>query len=394
MRRGLPFCVAALLVSVPSAATGDGTIELLPLAEAAELRAEPGHGAELLAIVPPGLLPLFATDEGWARVESGGVAGWVHPSIPRRPDDAGRVPPPSTADPDLLVAARRPLGDRERLLSLGGFLLYTDVDDAALLSRLGVLARETERIYRDRLGVDPRPEPGGTVVLFAREEDYRTLDGATAPGDGGRRSGHAVGGLAAIPGGDRGRRSLELTLLHELTHLLNRRALGEGAPPWLDEGLAEETALFRIDRKGRPSAAPLDRRSARAGSRVELYGPLAVLPELLAALAEDLEEGGLPPLADLLALDRRAFESAERPAAVYATFAFWIRYLLRGELADPFRAFLRQAAAGGGTGPDALAATLGRSVAELEPDFRRWLRVLPRRLGLPAGAPVPREGRR
>jgi hypothetical protein len=217
-----------------------------------------------------------------------------------------------------------------------------------------------------------------TVVVFAREEDYR----AAAPVESADLAGHATAGFTLLWAGDRSISEIGGTLVHELTHLLNRRAFGYAPPAWLDEGTAEDLALARPDSRGRLTSAPLGRRSIHAGHRIEIYGPLLALPALLAAL----DAGELPALTEMLALEREALLASPDRQRLYAYYGFWIRYLIEGEsgeLRDRFHAFLAAAAAAGDPSPDALADALGRDWAELEAGYHGWLRGLPRRLGLP-----------
>jgi hypothetical protein len=278
-----------------------------------------------------------------------------------------------------LARARRRLGAAavaER--TLGPFAAASDLPDGGTWRALDRLAGALPALWSERYALTAG-EGAETVVVFAREEDYRACAPPAAEG----LAGHAGAGFTLLYLGDRGRTEIGATLVHELAHLLNRRAFGRRTAPWLDEGIAEDLALARIDGNGRVSAAPLTRRSVHTGSRIDLYGPLVALGELVAAL----EAGALPPLRDALALDRAAFLAAPNRRRLYTYYGFWVRYLIEGEGGvhrDRFRAFLAAAAGGTEAGTEALAGALGRSWPELEAGYHAWLRGLPRRLELPA----------
>jgi hypothetical protein len=75
---------------------------------------------------------------------------------------------------------------------------------------------------------------------------------------------------------------------------------------------------------------------------------------------------------ELLRMERAPFLAGEGELH-YALSALWVRYLLDGGLAAPFRAWLAAVAAGGDAGPEALRSHLGRDWTRLEQGFRAWL---------------------
>lgn len=379
------------LAAVPAYGSEGAAETAVELPPGTELRTAPAWEAPVVAVSAGGSAEPAGEPFGdWIEVRHGETTAWV------RLDDPSSWPPGGLA---ARARARLRLGaaaaDERRL---GPFAAASDLPDDKLWRALDRLAGATVELWSERYGLDPGgldaetldpagtgdpaaapPEsPPETVVVFAREEDYR----ATAPAESADLAGHATAGFTLLWAGERSTAEIGGTLVHELTHLLNRRAFGYAPPAWLDEGTAEDLALARPDSRGRLTSAPLSRRSIHAGHRIELYGPLLALPALLAAL----DAGELPPLPEMLALDRETLLASPDRQRLYAYYGFWIRYLIEGEsgeLRDRFHAFLATAAAGGDPSPDALAEALGRDWPELETGYRGWLRGLPRRLGLP-----------
>ena len=377
--------------SVPAAA---GTA--LVLAGSTVLRALPSPVAAEIAWLPAGSEVAVVERHGrWLRVRAGGRTGWI--------DTAGGGRPAVDA---ALEAARAALGPAGRGGRLGGFALLTDVADAELLGYLARIADQVPGAFAQRYGLpvsgagpdaggeDPLVRPVlGTVVLFAGEADYRAFTRSLAALSGGAVDPDELAGLGlagqtapevaslAVQGSTP--RQVARTLVHESVHLLVRRTLGEAVPVWLDEGLAGDLELGRIEPDGRLLPAVL--RPRRAGTRVRLEGPLAALGGLL----DDARHGRLERFADLAALDRTTFQRSLRRQQLYALTALWVRYLLDGEdgeLAPGFHAWLAAAAAdpalltGAPGAPPPPADRLGRSPAELDRGFRAWLHDLARRL--------------
>jgi hypothetical protein len=193
-------------------------------------------------------------------------------------------------------------------------------------------------------------------------------------------SGHSGYGIVVLFDEGRPRFEVGSTLVHELAHLLNRRALGPLLPSWLDEGIADDLAQSQVSDAGRLQPGTLGGFTVRYGARIQMFGPRAALQQLVVAL----EEGKTLPLPDLLALDWNSFVRHEGSLS-YAQSSFWVRYLLDGEggaLAPKFHAFLDAVATGEPPTPEALRRQLGRSWGELEAGFRSW--VLAQREDRPA----------
>jgi len=360
----------------PSLPPRDGSLWLAP-GEA--LRARPEAGAEAVAEVDAFTeVTVLERAERWRRVRFGGREGWVfeperapgEPPLGR--DPAPPRPLPATApDPARLAAARGLLGAGAVESRLGPYLLASDADPR-LTEFLARIAAAVEPAYVERYRQAPVGLPAEAVVVFAREADYRAFQQGeerltTLPAGG-----HASGGLVALWAGERRRDDVAATLVHELTHLLNRRALGPALPPWLDEGLANDLAWGAIDADRALDPRRLGGAVERSGLEVTYHGPRAALR----ALAEAGGAGGLPRLSSLAALDWETFVRSPRRDQHYSLAGFFLRYLSsgdRGALAPALHAFLAAVAAGGPSDGAALVRHLGRSWDSLQWGFERWL---------------------
>lgn len=186
------------------------------------------------------------------------------------------------------------------------------------------------------------------------------------PGSG-RQVGHAGSGVVAFFAGERSRTEVARTFLHELTHLLNRRALAPQLPPWLEEGLAADLGTFWME-------------EAEGPAHPRLFGlegfVIRGIDSSVTRVGRELEAGSLPSLGDLLHLDAESFYAPQVSPRNYAHSLLFIRYLLDGgdpDLAQGFRAFLREVSWGRPqTGGDFLEH-LGVSGEALEAGFRRWV---------------------
>jgi hypothetical protein len=345
------------------------------------LLAEPRAGAERIFVVPAmSYLKVVDRRPDWLRVLYERKSGWVpdpdrssaEPPLGSAPEPlrpvAGRAP-----DAQRLALARAGLAPPEISGHLGPYALYTDVRDESDLAFLDRVAAGLDGTYRGRYGVAPGGSPAEAVVLFTKEDAYRSFQNREEALAGLSSTGHSGYGIVALWDGNRPGEEVGATLAHELAHLLNRRALGPALPSWLDEGIADDLSLSKIDASGRLVPGTLGGVTVRAERRIEMYGARASLFDLAAAMDEKRER----PLPELLAMDWSEFVR-EDPTRSYAESAFWVRYLLDGEggaLAGGFRDFLRGIAGGGSRDPEALREKLGRSWDELESGFRKWVQA-------------------
>ncbi len=295
-----------------------------------------------------------------------GVAGLGCRSEPPAPAPATVRPPPATAEaeprgrlaepPDagLLAAARRLLEGGGRQEACGPYPLYTDVADARLIAACGRLAEPLDEVYAARYGIRPRGTPAAAIVLFGNAESYRAFarKGSVPLGYAGYAL--AARGLAVFHAGDLVD-SLVTTLVHELTHLVNRRALGINLPPWLAEGLADGIG----DTATPDGFEPLD--------------GIAGLEALAQRLRQAQTSGQAGSLERLVALPRGGFDR-DVVSHDYEQSALLVRFLLsERELASGFRRFLSDFAGGQIYDPERLAADLGADWADLDRRFEQWL---------------------
>ena len=230
------------------------------------------------------LLAVLERRGEWVAVERGGRRLWLEAAALSAPDERpfGSAPlpvgpgEPAAPAPERLAEARRLLGPAAREMPLGGYLLLTDLPAAGLPPALGATVAALEPAYRERTGLTPVGTAAGVIALFASEEAYRAFQAGEERLAGLPVSGHARGGLVALPAAA-GEDETATVLVHELAHLLNRRAIGPALPPWLDEGLAEELAGSARDAAGGLEPGGYGGRMERDERRWTATGGLAAL---------------------------------------------------------------------------------------------------------------------
>jgi hypothetical protein len=375
-----PMSPSPSTLAKPPAAVFTDYIQPLPLDRiwllpGAALRDGPDAQAAAVASLPTlAYLPVYRRRGDWVEVAYRSRRSWVASaagdlaeSFPRHAKPA-RILRPEPADLLRLRRARGILELEEPSGTLGPYRLFTDVEDPALLPLLDGAAQRIEHAYFARYGRAAGGLPHQAVVMFGREEDYRLYAaGDRIPGSG-QQWGHAGSGVVAFFVAGQSRQEAVRTLVHELTHLLNKRALAPLLPPWLEEGMAADLGIFWMEDTERPRA---QRRFGLDGleiQSIDFHGHLVV---------QALDEGSLPPLADLLFLDRDAFYAEPVRARNYAHSLLFVRYLLDGspELAAGFRSFLAEAATGRLITGGVFLDLLGVSQPELEDGFRDWVRT-------------------
>lgn len=367
----------APLVLPPAPADAHDSVWVVP---GVELKQRPAADAKsLYTFESVANAALLERRGDWYRVHHRRREGWVHlpgydetskPPFGEDPEPP-RPLPAREPEPQKLAAARELLGTTQRELPLGPYRLFTDSPDDELIAFLHPLAASLDDVYYRRHGRVPLGVPKEAVVLFAGEGGYRLLQLRTEKLLGLAAGGHNAHGVAALFIGKSSRGEVASTLLHELAHFVNRRALGPALPPWLDEGIADDLALSRIDH-GKLWPGVLGGSEQRAGGKVEYEGGLASLLRLQEAIAA----GQAPPLEELLQLDWEGFVRSPRSALYYAESAFWVRYLLDGEggrFAPAWREFLTAVSEGRPPDPENLRERLGRTWPALEASFRAWV---------------------
>jgi hypothetical protein len=254
----------------------------------------------------------------------------------------------------VVAAARSILGDA-REAECGPYRLLTDVGDSRILTLCSRLAEPLDEAYRRLYGLEPRGRPAEAIFLFAERSDFRRFSQEIA----GLRSGYAgfadgLRGYAAFPAEPEDLDHFAQTLAHELSHLLNRRALGAGLPPWLSEGLADgigdaATVLGLEEPKG-------------------LQGVRGQAQRLRYAF-----QGDSPPsLEGLVSLSRGQFDRGT-VSYDYEQSALFVRFLLLSRHRQGFRRFLGDLASGTPYETQRLPAALELSWNELDREFHDWL---------------------
>lgn len=323
-------------------------------------------------------LPIVRQVEDWYLISRGSQVGWVYledyytseePPLGSAPAPVlplASLPP----NPDRLQLGRLVMGEDGLEGRMGPYLLYSDARSRDLVDFCDRVARQVEEKYRDKYGLQPVGEPAEAILLFERALDYRVFQATDTNLEGLLASGHAEFGMAALYVGRRQKREVAATLIHEITHLLNRRALGPALPPWLNEGIADEMAASRLDDRGAMEAVRLGGERTRIGRVVVTGGALGAAIQL----RKLMELTNLRPLQELLDLDWEEFVKSDPEQLNYAQSSFWIRYLLSDpQLAIRFKAYLSEIAAGGDATPKVLQARLGRDWDQLQAGFGTWM---------------------
>lgn len=316
----------------------------------------------------------------WYRIDSNGLSGWVHledydprAAVPYGIDAEPAIPvPPRQPDPQRLAAARKYLKGRERELLLAGYTLYTDCQDDELLAYLDAVVEPLDEIYAARYGRRPLGEPSEAIVLYRSDIAYRLLQRQSPKIAGLASAGHASEGVAVLYIAGRSRHEVAMTLVHELVHFINRRAVGPQLPPWLDEGLADGLSYARIDQYGRLFPRELGGERRRNGREINYDGGRASVLTVSDALAG----GSLPTLPTLIATEWEAFVAPSAVRLNYATAAFWVRFFLDAEdrrFESAFRDFLTDVAAGREPSQANLERRLAADWQSLEIRFSEWI---------------------
>jgi hypothetical protein len=139
--------------------------------------------------------------------------------------------------------------------------------------------------------------------------------------------------------------------------------------------MADELGQSQIDLERGLQPGRLGGEVFRDDDRLEFNGGQAAVLQLRQAF----DNGEASSLPELIALDWQEFVGSDRRSLHYAHSSFFVRYLLTGgdpELAEGFRLFLQDVAAGGELTAEALVRRLGSPYPELEVRFRAWVELL------------------
>jgi hypothetical protein len=352
------------------------------------VRISPQAGSEVLATVEAlGNYSLVERRGDWFHVHRTSMDhrvldGWVWLPEYEEPSSE-QLQRPEPVLPMAAVPPDQRRVERARSFMVGGgieircgpYVLHTDVQSGWTLSHCGQLAEQMEGAYRVRYGLAPIGRPAEAILLFRSWDAYRRFI-ADQPEIPATRTGHAspARGYVGLYVGDLPQQAVASTLVHELTHLINRRALGPALPPWLSEGLADDLAESRIDEAGYLRPGELGGFAIGADSAIQRFG--GAVSALL--LVDALDDHRLPGFQDLVEMGSEEFRQAPEETLLYALSSFWIRFLLSeapGSRPQGLRAFLRAVSEGQVITTDLLLQSLGGDWQQLELDFRSWLRV-------------------
>jgi hypothetical protein len=356
--------------------------ERLRIEAGARLRQSPHPDSPILEILAaPVEFTVLERRGVWIRVRHAGWQAWIAPGG----EDSATSPDLMVSyEPDeaRLLRARDLLATDSEAVPLGPFTLYTDVDDPQLLRHLGSVADSLAIAYRSRYGMDPGVTDSDALVLLAREEDYREFESSEPEIAGSHTTGYTTMGLCILYAGERSVDDLTQTLIHELTHLFNRRAMGVDIPIWLEEGMAQDMAFSKWDKNGRIAPGSLGgsvrREVTDLGPRgkkttIEISGPLASLNRLLLAWSDAVR----PTLEVLVEMPKRDFIRSENRSLLYAESAFLIRYLLDGgqpTLTEGFQRYLVAVATSSDLAGQTAWSHLEEDPAKVETGLHLWLR--------------------
>ena len=238
----------------------------------------------------------------------------------------------------------------------GPYAWIGDVDDVLFLSACAQLAGQLDILYQQRFGLKPVGQPAETLFLFEDLQEYRRFV-AGDPWVRGTHAGYASAarGFLALYVGDQGRGEVLRTLAHELTHLVQRRALGSDLPPWLSEGMADAIG----DSASESGFAPLN---DRAGRGVQSR-----------RLRDARRQGQARLVLELVRLDRETFDR-EPVSFDYEQSALLLRFILsRPDLKAGFHQYLQELSRGRAYDPVAMALALGQEWTEIEARFWAWM---------------------
>ena len=198
-------------------------------------------------------LPVVATaTNDWVEVIYDDRKLWL-----RAPEFTGGEPPLGSAVAPLLPMAAVPIDTARRDSALRAFSgepitstagPYTMVGDSPRIRSLTALCHRrlaaADREFEALTGLTPQGPGRETLLVFARRDNYLAfLTGAPRVSDQTGLTdpdGYSLPaeGFAATFFEGRSDHEVCAVLVHEVAHLVSRRALGPALPPWLAEGLA------------------------------------------------------------------------------------------------------------------------------------------------------------
>ena len=204
------------------------------LDQGTRIRRSPSVGAPSIAVVDVRIeVPIVERREQWILVRYGGWKGWI--PVDRQGNATRQGPAVTGPERRQLARARDALGLESGPEKLGPFDLYTDVTDRKLLRFLGRIVESLPNAYGSRYGIDPGGEAREVAVIFSHRDDYRAFSRTSTAGR--QVHGHTTKGMAVVFVGNKSPEEVGAILVHEWTHLLNRRVFRTAPYPWLENNL-------------------------------------------------------------------------------------------------------------------------------------------------------------
>lgn len=314
----------------------------------------------------------------WFHVRTPVYEGWVYlqgyDEVSNPPLGSGQrapLPLPSRPPaPSRLEAGLDSFSSSPRELKWDQYLVYTDLADGPLLLACRQAAQRIEAGYRRRYDLQIEGPAREVVLLFSRRQDYESFQEQDARVAGLPVTGHSGSGLVAMHADDQSPGEVVSTLVHELAHLLNRRALGPALPPWLEEGIADDLGLSLRDEQGNVRFDTFNGWRRQRSDATELGGGEAAL-EMTRGQARN---GKLVSLQRLLSLDWNEFVRSTDRQRHYAQAFLFVRYLMAASgRRDGFIAYLHSIAEGEDVGAEGLRRRLGLSWSDLQREYVAWL---------------------
>ncbi len=356
----------------------------------------------LLRLDVEAALPVLDRRGPWAQVRFDTVTGWLWTGAegdrpadtlpvvgsPRSMPEPADKPPSSgaivasEARVESLVAR---LGTTRRELRAGPYTLWTDVPDRTRLDRMIMVAQGVDAAFDERYGLAAKPPGREVIVAYTDPSSYLAVANEVEELEGVFSRGHTTGGIAVLAA-DGPKRHVEAIMIHEITHLVTRRALGGWLPTWIEEGLAENLAYSHVDGKGRIDVDRVGRfprqRQAVVDQGITWIRERQVGAEAgFEVIRQAYANGVAPTVAQLIEISFDEFVKTDTRDLHYALAAFFVRYLLDGDdgiLRNGFHRFLQQIADGNVASAESLLANLGRDWASLQLGFDTYLDTRPR----------------
>ena len=231
------------------------------------------HGVEVARVQTVAELPIRDVAPGWVRVIYLGRSGWIEqPGI--EADRAGAASPCDRID----------LGTDPRCIDLGWVWLMTDLSPAESAEAERLLAELPGR-YGRRFGKFTSESGAAWFAVLRERKDYENFLRQY-------RRGLAVDAMAVASGrvaamlAQPNPASRAAVVIHEGVHLLNRVALGDGVPVWLEEGsagcldLVNDEGVVRGDTDFSPLLVYHDEGWSEERTKITHGGPRAALARL------------------------------------------------------------------------------------------------------------------